>query len=335
VFIFGDPFLRRFVTIFDRKQSRVGFAVAKHAGESGSYDDIITTVGGGHANVGAQAEAEDLSQATSMHLEGGLMTDDSSGSSSSSDSSSSDDVTRLSTTTTTVAVFEPGNSESSATQVKDWSIENTFDSLDDAAPASTTAQAPESLEATMPAGDSANIDDVSTTTTTTAAVLVPSENAENADAKQVKDWSVENTFESLDDAAPASTTTGQVSDSFDATTPAPSNVYDDVLKDDAHTADVFALDKDASTTSTTSVAQASAVEDDFSKYLHQGSGAGSEASLSAEAPSTTTTVDSDQQGEADAHALEDLVGVHLGLLQEKKTGSKQGGLFSVKLHRRK
>jgi len=29
VFIFGDPFLRRFVTVFDRAQSRVGFAVSK------------------------------------------------------------------------------------------------------------------------------------------------------------------------------------------------------------------------------------------------------------------------------------------------------------------
>merc|ERR1719487_2238118 len=34
VFIFGDPFLRCFVTIFDRAQSRVGFAVAKHSGDS-------------------------------------------------------------------------------------------------------------------------------------------------------------------------------------------------------------------------------------------------------------------------------------------------------------
>merc|ERR1719199_230257 len=31
LFIFGDPFLRRFVTIFDRTGPRVGFAVAKHS----------------------------------------------------------------------------------------------------------------------------------------------------------------------------------------------------------------------------------------------------------------------------------------------------------------
>merc|ERR1719353_989837 len=33
LFIFGDPFLRRFVTIYDRATPKVGFAVAKHAGQ--------------------------------------------------------------------------------------------------------------------------------------------------------------------------------------------------------------------------------------------------------------------------------------------------------------
>merc|ERR1719217_729256 len=46
VFIFGDPFLRRFVTIFDRAQSRVGFAVAKHGGDTSNANDLITNVGG-------------------------------------------------------------------------------------------------------------------------------------------------------------------------------------------------------------------------------------------------------------------------------------------------
>merc|ERR1719408_841735 len=30
LFIFGDPFLRRFVTVYDRDGPRVGFAVAQH-----------------------------------------------------------------------------------------------------------------------------------------------------------------------------------------------------------------------------------------------------------------------------------------------------------------
>merc|ERR1719487_3046285 len=50
VFIFGDPFLRRFVTIFDRAQSRVGFAVAKHSGDNSNANDLITNVGGGQAS---------------------------------------------------------------------------------------------------------------------------------------------------------------------------------------------------------------------------------------------------------------------------------------------
>merc|ERR1719487_2094770 len=47
VFIFGDPFLRRFVTIFDRAQSRVGFAVAKHSDDSTPAMELISHVGVG------------------------------------------------------------------------------------------------------------------------------------------------------------------------------------------------------------------------------------------------------------------------------------------------
>merc|ERR1719373_270286 len=47
VFIFGDPFLRRFVTIYDRTKPAVGFAVAKHSGsdEVGS-SELIAHIGG-------------------------------------------------------------------------------------------------------------------------------------------------------------------------------------------------------------------------------------------------------------------------------------------------
>lgn len=76
LFIFGDPFLRRFVTIFDRQAVRVGFAVAKHQDGSGSMDagELMSRVGpvrrsaaGKPPLVGADHDAVDL------HLESGLM----------------------------------------------------------------------------------------------------------------------------------------------------------------------------------------------------------------------------------------------------------------------
>jgi len=78
VFIFGDPFLRRFVTVFDRAESRVGFAVSKQAGG----DDAIATIGGQKddqeaGNTGGSSGAP----VTELHLDSGMMSDDESGSS--------------------------------------------------------------------------------------------------------------------------------------------------------------------------------------------------------------------------------------------------------------
>merc|ERR1719454_1801144 len=54
LFIFGDPFLRRFVTIFDRTGPRVGFAVAKHSNEESSAApmELISHVGKAVGNPG-------------------------------------------------------------------------------------------------------------------------------------------------------------------------------------------------------------------------------------------------------------------------------------------
>merc|ERR1719253_1778178 len=53
LFIFGDPFLRRFVTIFDRTGPRVGFAVAKHSDDNTPASELISHVGASTGDAGA------------------------------------------------------------------------------------------------------------------------------------------------------------------------------------------------------------------------------------------------------------------------------------------
>jgi hypothetical protein len=77
VFIFGDPFLRRFVTIYDRSKPAVGFAVAKHAGNADEAEarDLIARVGdkkGGTRAARAPAGSSNP-KAVNLHLEAGLM----------------------------------------------------------------------------------------------------------------------------------------------------------------------------------------------------------------------------------------------------------------------
>merc|ERR1719161_1239104 len=51
LFIFGDPFLRRFVTVYDRTGPRVGFAVAKHGNmDAAASSKIISDVQGSVAS---------------------------------------------------------------------------------------------------------------------------------------------------------------------------------------------------------------------------------------------------------------------------------------------
>merc|ERR1719359_2295276 len=79
LFIFGDPFLRRFVTIYDRSGPKVGFAVAKHGNmDSAMANRIISRVGG------AAQEGESTEAATYQYspkqvtesLSAGMMTGD-------------------------------------------------------------------------------------------------------------------------------------------------------------------------------------------------------------------------------------------------------------------
>merc|ERR1719261_1748681 len=80
LFIFGDPFLRRFVTIYDKKGPRVGFAVAKHGNmDAAQADRIISQVDGGTAQLGQSKEAAnqgDNPAQVRVKLEGGMMTGD-------------------------------------------------------------------------------------------------------------------------------------------------------------------------------------------------------------------------------------------------------------------
>lgn len=78
VFIFGDPFLRRFVTIYDRSKPAVGFAVARHSGvaDEAMASELIAHVGGGGGGErpAASPKGEGANAfAVNLHLNGGLM----------------------------------------------------------------------------------------------------------------------------------------------------------------------------------------------------------------------------------------------------------------------
>jgi len=89
VFIFGDPFLRRFVTIYDRSKPAVGFAVAKHSGEdqasAGEYISRATSSSyGSESSRSAATGSSPL--AVNLHLDAGNMNGDGAAASSDDDS---------------------------------------------------------------------------------------------------------------------------------------------------------------------------------------------------------------------------------------------------------
>jgi hypothetical protein len=75
LFIFGDPFLRRFVTIYDKRGPRVGFAVARHGNmDSAKAATIISDVKGHHDTAPADKDPKLSSDATvAVNLEAGMM----------------------------------------------------------------------------------------------------------------------------------------------------------------------------------------------------------------------------------------------------------------------
>lgn len=86
LFIFGDPFLRRFVTIYDKATPAVGFAVAKHSFmDSDQASKFISSSLETSEEVSFRGSSPNMfasSSPVSMNLEAGMMTDDTSGSSS-------------------------------------------------------------------------------------------------------------------------------------------------------------------------------------------------------------------------------------------------------------
>lgn len=112
VFIFGDPFLRRFVTIFDRKNSRVGFAVAKHSDESGQDPgELIATIGQSVKSAVPPAKAGgEQPGAVELHLDGGMMDGVSEDDSSDSASTTTAPTAAPSTTAQTASAVDPKSS---------------------------------------------------------------------------------------------------------------------------------------------------------------------------------------------------------------------------------
>jgi len=156
VFIFGDPFLRRFVTIYDRSKPAVGFAVAKHNGvaDEAAASEFISRVrgaGGSQSSNSAPAEASG-GNAVSMHLDGGLMTG-ASGGGSDEDSSSSSSAASSSSSSSSATSSASDSSASSASPPR------AEDTTDEASVSNTRTAAASSSSSSSGSSSSSEFDD--------------------------------------------------------------------------------------------------------------------------------------------------------------------------------
>jgi len=103
LFILGDPFLRRFVTIFDKENLRVGFAVAKHNDDGSDPSTLITTEGESSGDPGSPPTDGSNAAAFDLELDSGVMTTsqggDGNGTTAGSNSGNEDPAASASTTT--------------------------------------------------------------------------------------------------------------------------------------------------------------------------------------------------------------------------------------------
>jgi len=145
LFIFGDPFLRRFVTVFDRENQKVGFGVAKNnvgGGRANVYEVIANVAGGaGVASTGGMSAGGESTNAVNVDLAGGMMTPGGSGGSSDS-STSTDTMADNSGTTST-----PSSAASDVPESPSLSIDS------DAPAPSSGAAAPQKQDLTFDDND--------------------------------------------------------------------------------------------------------------------------------------------------------------------------------------
>lgn len=162
LFVFGDPFLRRFLTVYDRDGPQVGFAVASQPDMTPELaSQLLATVGGspGAAQAPLAADAGAFSDAPAAPAAPASQPDSpSTVDAETTTSTTTTSVVEVTTTTTTVALAVPssGNSgffasrDGSADQASD--LTKIMDKLQPDTPASqpAPATAPDAAPATSP-----------------------------------------------------------------------------------------------------------------------------------------------------------------------------------------